>query len=149
MSYNIELESGKTATLHTAGKYCDRDIIVAAIGGGGMKYATATVTLEPGTRATGQTVMEVTGLDFEPVFVAVFTNASISTSNTSDVVLGSAFKGLGIDKAIPMRRYTADTSWLYSSTSYVTTELTADGFKMTSKSASLYVGSSYTYIVFG
>lgn len=117
--------------------------------GGGMKYATATVTLEPGTIASGQTVMEVTGLGFEPIFVAVFTDASISTSNTSDVILGSAFNGLGIDKAIPMRRYTADTSWLYSSTSYVTTELTADGFKMISKSSSLYVGSSYTYIAFG
>ena len=33
MSYNIELESGKTATLHTSGKYCDRDVVVTATGG--------------------------------------------------------------------------------------------------------------------
>lgn len=34
MSYNIEIESGHSATLHTAGKYCDRDIVVTAVGGG-------------------------------------------------------------------------------------------------------------------
>lgn len=33
MSYNIELESGHSATLHTAGKYCDRDVVVTATGG--------------------------------------------------------------------------------------------------------------------
>lgn len=35
MSHNIEVESGKTIRLPTAGKYCDRDIVVTATGGGG------------------------------------------------------------------------------------------------------------------
>ena len=50
MSINFDLESGKTLKLLTAGKYCDRDIVVNAVGGGGndipslytkLKYITA------------------------------------------------------------------------------------------------------------
>ena len=33
--FNISIEAGKTKVLHTAGKYCDRDIVVTAEGGGG------------------------------------------------------------------------------------------------------------------
>lgn len=34
MSYNITVEGGKAVRLKTAGKYCDRDIVVTAEGGG-------------------------------------------------------------------------------------------------------------------
>lgn len=34
MSYTFTIESGKTKRLKTAGKYCDRDIVVTASGGG-------------------------------------------------------------------------------------------------------------------
>ena len=34
MSYNITVEGGSSVRLKTAGKYCDRDIIVTATGGG-------------------------------------------------------------------------------------------------------------------
>lgn len=34
MSFNIEVEGGTSVRLPTAGKYCDRDIVVTAIGGG-------------------------------------------------------------------------------------------------------------------
>ena len=33
--FNIEVEGGKSVRLPTAGKYCDRDIVVTATGGGG------------------------------------------------------------------------------------------------------------------
>ena len=33
MSYNITVEGGKSVRLKTAGKYCDRDILVTATGG--------------------------------------------------------------------------------------------------------------------
>ncbi len=36
MSFNIEVEGGKTVRLPTAGKYCDRDIVITATGGGGV-----------------------------------------------------------------------------------------------------------------
>lgn len=35
MSHNITVESGSSVRLPTAGKYCDRDIVVTASGGGG------------------------------------------------------------------------------------------------------------------
>lgn len=35
MSFNIEVESGKSKKLLTAGKYCDRDIVITATGTGG------------------------------------------------------------------------------------------------------------------
>ena len=38
MSHNITIEGGKTVRLKTAGKYCDRDIVVTATGGGGANY---------------------------------------------------------------------------------------------------------------
>lgn len=38
MSFNIEVESGKSVRLPTAGKYCDRDIVVTATGGGGGSF---------------------------------------------------------------------------------------------------------------
>ena len=34
MSFNITVEGGSSVRLPTAGKYCDRDIVVAAVGGG-------------------------------------------------------------------------------------------------------------------
>ena len=34
MSFNIEVEGGKFVRLPTAGKYCDRDIVITATGGG-------------------------------------------------------------------------------------------------------------------
>ena len=33
--YNITVEGGTSKRLLTAGKYCDRDIVVTATGGGG------------------------------------------------------------------------------------------------------------------
>jgi hypothetical protein len=40
MSFNIEVEGGSSVRLPTAGKYCDRDIVITALGGGGgsMEY---------------------------------------------------------------------------------------------------------------
>ena len=35
MSFNIEVEGGSSIRLPTAGKYCDRDIVITALGGGG------------------------------------------------------------------------------------------------------------------
>ena len=34
MSFNITVEGGSSVRLPTAGKYCDRDIVVTATGGG-------------------------------------------------------------------------------------------------------------------
>lgn len=59
MSYNIEVEGGKSVRLKTAGKYCDRDIVVTAKGGstGGGKLA----------QIVGKTITEVTAEDLDGV----------------------------------------------------------------------------------
>lgn len=38
MKYRITIEGGKSARLKTAGKYCDRDIVITATGEGGVPY---------------------------------------------------------------------------------------------------------------
>lgn len=43
--HNITVESGKSVRLPTAGKYCDRDIIVTATGGGGDDTDTNTTAM--------------------------------------------------------------------------------------------------------
>lgn len=37
MSFEIEVSGGSSVRLPTAGKYCDRDIVVTATGGGGVE----------------------------------------------------------------------------------------------------------------
>lgn len=46
MSHNITVEGGKSVRLPTAGKYCDRDIVVTAQGGGGLDTSDATAVAE-------------------------------------------------------------------------------------------------------
>ena len=41
MSWNIEVEGGSSVRLPTKGKYCDRDIVVTAKGGGGLDTSDA------------------------------------------------------------------------------------------------------------
>ena len=51
MNHNITVECGASVRLKTAGKYCDRDIIVTAEGGADENYITETwtFTLEDGS----------------------------------------------------------------------------------------------------
>lgn len=48
MTHNITVEGGTSARLLTAGKYCDRDIVVSASGGSG-EYEIWTITYTDGT----------------------------------------------------------------------------------------------------
>jgi hypothetical protein len=43
MSFNIEVEGGKSVRLATAGKYCDRDIVVTAIDGNTIVFPHSTI----------------------------------------------------------------------------------------------------------
>ena len=47
MSFNIEVQGGSTVRLPTKGKYCDRDIVITGLGGGGITPDTiATASIE-------------------------------------------------------------------------------------------------------
>ena len=76
MSHNITVESGKSVRLPTAGKYCDRDIVISAIGGSSQPSTISGVNLHnaetdtPDTYLEGSTVKTYYGwttTDFIPV----------------------------------------------------------------------------------
>lgn len=52
--YSFDLEAGKTLKLLTAGKYCDRDIVVKAIGGGSVSDVPEGYTRLEYIKATGK-----------------------------------------------------------------------------------------------
>ena len=78
MTHNITVEGGTSARLPTAGKYCDRDIVVTATGGGSVSEPSTisginlhnTETDIPNTYLNGATVVGYNGwttTDFIPV----------------------------------------------------------------------------------
>lgn len=69
MSFNIEVESGKSVRLTTKGKYCDRDIVVTATGGG---TTPADPIIEPLSVTENGTYTAPSGVDgYSPVTVNV------------------------------------------------------------------------------
>ena len=78
MSYNITVDGGTSVRLQTAGKYCDRDIVVTATGGGSVTEPSTISGINlhnketdiPNTYLSGATVLEYNGwttTDFIPV----------------------------------------------------------------------------------
>ena len=78
MSHNITVDGGTSVRLPTAGKYCDRDIVVTATGGGSVSEPSTisginlhnTETDIPNTYLSGATVVAYNGwttTDFIPV----------------------------------------------------------------------------------
>lgn len=78
MTHNITVEGGTSVSLPTAGKYCDRDIVVTATGGGGVNEPTTISGINlhdteadiPNTYLNGATVISYnswTTTDFIPV----------------------------------------------------------------------------------
>ena len=92
MTHNVTVEGGTSVRLPTAGKYCDRDIVVTATGGGSVnKPATISgINLHnaetdiPNTYLKGDTLIEYNGwitTDFIPVengkFYLVYSTSEI------------------------------------------------------------------------
>lgn len=66
MSFNIEVDGGKTVRLPTAGKYCDRDIVISA------KGAAAAPVIQPLEVTENGTYTASDGVDgYSPVMVSV------------------------------------------------------------------------------
>ena len=92
MRHNITVECGTSVRLPTAGKYCDRDIVVTATGGGSVSEPSTisginlhnTETDIPNTYLSGATVVAYNGwttTDFIPVeegkFYFVYSTSAI------------------------------------------------------------------------
>ena len=68
MSFNITVEGGTSVRLPTAGKYCDRDIVVTATGGGGSESP----VIKPLTITQNGTFTAPSGVDgYSPITVNV------------------------------------------------------------------------------
>lgn len=77
MSFNIELQSGSAVRLKTRGKYCDRDIVVTATGGGGV----AEPIIKPLEIIENGIYTASDGVDgYSPVTVNVPAGASVQTA---------------------------------------------------------------------
>lgn len=88
MSHNITIEGGTSVRLPTAGKYCDRDIVVTATGGGITPDEVATATI------TGDIVLSATSIaDY-----AFYKNTKLKSLSAPNVKsIGTyAFNGSGV-----------------------------------------------------
>ena len=75
MSHNITVKGGKSVRLPTAGKYCDRDIIVTAEGGGGGDPALEGIIIN-GIEGNAEAFDTSIQADFPALVVAVLPNAT-------------------------------------------------------------------------
>ena len=98
MTHNITVEGGTSVRLPTAGKYCDRDIVVTATGGGSVSEPTTISGINlhnaetdiPNTYMIGDRIIEYNGwttTDFIPVeegkFYLVYSTSVIDSQYCS------------------------------------------------------------------
>lgn len=93
MNHNITVEGGSSVRLPTAGKYCDRDIVITATGGGGgaevtlqSKTVTPTKSTQNVTADTGYTALsKVTVNPIPSNYIDPSGTKTITTNGTHDV----------------------------------------------------------------
>lgn len=100
MSFEITVEGGSTVRLTTAGKYCDRDIVVTASGGGGggeVNTGTCTIKITvPSTSNYYSAYERVSGGDVTYKIDRNYASGTISKTARCDSVMyiqGSTVKG--------------------------------------------------------
>lgn len=102
MSHNIEVESGKTIRLPTAGKYCERDILVTAKGGGQLaptQEKTVNIT-ENGTVEVvpdnGYVLSKVTAnVNIPPVEILLQDKFVTPTEEEQEIIPDEGYTGIG------------------------------------------------------
>lgn len=89
MSFNITIESGKKKRLKTAGKYCDRDIVVEAVN------SEETSVFDP----TKETILKRSTATYNNIFVTKDTIAYVATGKYAgyvgckfDAVVGNTYQ---------------------------------------------------------
>lgn len=85
MTHNITVEGGKSIRLNTAGKYCDRDIVVTSTnGGGGAEIVLQSKTVIP-TKTTQEVVADAGYTALERVMVNPIPDAYIIPAGTKAI----------------------------------------------------------------
>ena len=85
MTHNITVEGGKSIRLNTAGKYCDRDIVVTSTnGGGGAEIVLQSKTVIP-TKTTQEVVADAGYTALERVMVNPIPDAYIIPAGTKTI----------------------------------------------------------------
>lgn len=127
MSFNIEVEGGKTVRLPTAGKYCDRDILVTAKGGAGDYYDTFWDAYQNnGNPVLGEYMFagnRWTDDIFKPKYDIVVTNGMHLFSGTALTDIIALLKNAGV--VFDFSKSTS-TSYLIQNSNSVTTCPTVD-----------------------
>lgn len=90
-NFNITVESGSSVRLPTAGKYCDRDILVTATGGGGTEPANPVI--KPLSVTENGTYTAPNGVDgYSPIEVNVpIPNGYIKPSGTLNITKNGTY----------------------------------------------------------
>lgn len=114
MSFNIEVEGGSSVRLPTKGKYCDRDIVVTATGGGGE------LTLDgiaSGTQPQGNIVLNCESVRN----YAFYQSGGIRTvsSNTVKTVGERSFNAIYNLSSLNMPNVTKCGNYAFSGLNYV------------------------------
>ena len=128
MSFEITVEGGSSVRLPTAGKYCDRDIVVTATGGGGndelaemltnkMTALNSEVTSVRQYAFRGATALVSINL---PKATSIATNAFYGCTKLTDVnmplvksIADNAFNGCSIIPSIVLPSLTSGASYMF------------------------------------
>lgn len=152
MSHNITVEGGSTITLKTAGKYCDRDIVVTATGGDGGSglpngiTALASGTVTPSADATS-TLQVTHNLGVVPNFLVWWDTADYSSAaGTSLAYLGAVVEKnvkASTSNTIVNNHHFSIHGYSTNSTSGQTGSRAVNTSRMTATTASLVCSTSY------
>ena len=107
--FNIEVEGGSSVRLPTAGKYCDRDIVVTATGGAsadGVRCIQFTVTLE-----NDSAYLPLDGLTEIPEMLSISTEWT--TGNTSNQVFANKISS-GTVNILPIKKVVYNSGYCLS-----------------------------------
>ena len=130
MSHNITVDGGTSVRLPTAGKYCDRDIVVTALGGGGggsddldemltnkMTALNSNATSVRQYAFRGATALVSVNL---PKATSIATNAFYGCTKLTDInmplvksIADNAFNGCSIIPSIVLPSLTSGASYMF------------------------------------
>lgn len=138
--FNITVEGGKSVRLPTAGKYCDRDIIISAEGGEIGNYQ-----ISIGTAIADGVAIYVEDLPFTPKYVAIFICESDDGPRAGLIACAEFGTFDGVDYSSQTEPF-GGSGGMGSNTEPSEIELTENGFIILPRAGQ---AAAYRYIAIG